>query len=59
MRDHHQAAHKIFTDTNAFPGNESAKVCLNDKCYMEAMQAYDEELAKQLDPIWESKYREE
>lgn len=58
MRDHHSAAHKIFIDTNAIPGNESARVCLNDKCYRDAMQAYDEELAKQLDPIWESKYRE-
>ncbi len=59
MRDHHQAAHKIFTETNSKPGNESASICLNDKCYREAMQAYGKELAKQLDPIWEEKYRNE
>ncbi len=58
MRDHHLDAHKIFTSTNAIPGNESASICISDKCYREAMHSYDQELAKQLDPIWEEKYRE-
>ena len=58
MRDHHCDAHNLFIEAKANPGNESAKICLNDESYLKNMKQYDALLADALDPIWEEKYRE-
>lgn len=56
MRDHHDCAREILLGSDAKPGNSSAEICLSDKSYTDALKQYDQELAKQLDPIWKNNY---
>lgn len=58
MRDHHRVAHDLVVDTAAKAGYPSAALCLRDREYYEAMNRYDDELAKLLDPVWEKEYLE-
>lgn len=39
------------------PSNEAAKIALEDPSYYEAMFRYNQEVAEQLDPIWNDLYR--
>jgi MoaA/NifB/PqqE/SkfB family radical SAM enzyme len=58
FRDHHEFARDHFCRCNANPGNESAKICLNDEEYLNAMKKYDNEFTSYVDPIWNDLYRD-
>ena len=58
IRDHHKVAHDLVVKTKSKPGYPSAAICLEDPEYYNAMLEYDDELARLLDPIWESQYLE-
>ncbi|NLE02172.1 MAG: radical SAM protein [Fibrobacter sp.] len=58
FRDHHDIAHTHLCQCNAHPGNDSAKLCLNDREYLEAMKKYDQDFANLVDPIWNEQYKD-
>ncbi|RLE09458.1 MAG: radical SAM protein, partial [Candidatus Aminicenantes bacterium] len=56
IRDHYQIMRQIIDETKAKPADEPAAQALQDKDYYVGLLAYDKELQRELDPLWEKNY---
>jgi len=59
IRDHHREFRRILEATEPDPEDKAALQALQDPAYRDGLIAYDEALAKLLDPIWEERYIKE
>ncbi len=55
-RDHYRQFLKLIEEYGPEPEDQSAYECLQDLEYCKNMAAYDEELAKLFNPVWEQEY---
>jgi MoaA/NifB/PqqE/SkfB family radical SAM enzyme len=56
IRDHHAEFRRILNTTEPDPEDEAALHAMIDADYRDGLIAYDEAVAKALDPIWEEEY---
>jgi MoaA/NifB/PqqE/SkfB family radical SAM enzyme len=56
LRDHHHVGRTLIDTYHVEPEDESAAQALQDGNYYEGMMAYNEEMHKALDPVWEEAY---
>jgi MoaA/NifB/PqqE/SkfB family radical SAM enzyme len=56
LRDHYDVGRSLIDKYGPQPEDQSAADALDDGNYYEGMLAYDEELYKLFDPIWEEEY---
>ena len=59
IRDHYTVARKLIARYLPEPEDSNAADALEDEAYLKGMVAYDAELKKLFDPIWEREYLEE
>jgi MoaA/NifB/PqqE/SkfB family radical SAM enzyme len=55
-RDHYEQFIQLVKQHNSKPQDDSAAIMLKDTQYYKKMTAYDKELAKLFDPLWQQKY---
>ncbi len=56
IRDHYDEFHKILKDHNPEPIDENAQAAMEDEDYYKGMVAYNRDVAKLFEPIWEKRY---
>jgi len=56
IRDHHADFRRILETTEPDPEDKAALQAMMDPVYRKGMTAYDEALARMLDPIWRQEY---
>ena len=56
LRDHYGMGRRLIDEHHPEPEDEAAAEALRDGNYYEGMMAYDEDLYKLFDPIWEQEY---
>ena len=56
IRDHYAEFHKILKEHNPEPVDENARAAMEDPDYYNGMVAYNRDVAKIFEPIWEKKY---
>jgi MoaA/NifB/PqqE/SkfB family radical SAM enzyme len=56
IRDHYDQFHKMLEEFHPEPIDENARAAMEDPDYLNGMVAYNKEVAKLLDPIWEKRY---
>lgn len=58
LRDHYHAGRSLIDQYQPEPEDRSAAEALSDETYRQRMLAYDEDLKRLFDPIWEQEYLE-
>ena len=56
LRDHYDSGRKLIDEFRPQPEDEPAAEALRDPTYYDGMVAYDKELARLFDPIWQQEY---
>lgn len=56
LRDHYEAGRKLIDEHRAEPEDEAAAHALKDGAYYDVMTAYDRELRRLFNPVWEREY---
>jgi len=57
MRDHHEVIWGMLRRMEVKAADEPAREALSDDTYHRGLLAYDEELRRVLDPVWEEEYK--
>jgi MoaA/NifB/PqqE/SkfB family radical SAM enzyme len=56
IRDHYDQFHKMLEEHHPDPVDENARAAMEDPDYLKGMVAYNKEVTRLLDPIWERRY---